>query len=75
MPVYKFRTLDEASRALWAEPGDPRLGERLQQLYASADCMCPVHRPPGVRRFRSLAEAAADRATWRHSAPVAPTRR
>jgi hypothetical protein len=58
MPVRKFRTFDEARRALWTAPGDPGLLERLKRLGELAH---PVRRPAGVFRYRSIAEAKARR--------------
>ncbi len=64
MPVHRYRTHEEADRAKWTEPGDPRLGERLRQVYHMGECLWPLVIPPGVRKFKSLTEAAAWRATW-----------
>lgn len=59
MPVRKFRTLDEAARSLWLEPGDPRIWEgamrrwRLHEFFSRG----PTHvRRPGVFKYRSLEE-------------------
>ena len=57
MPVYKFRSLEEAADAVWLAADDPRLAQRISELWAAAARM---HRPfatPGVRRFRSVQEA------------------
>jgi len=57
MPVKKFRTLDEAARSLWLEPGDPRIWDgvvrrwRLHHFFGKASAPAP-----GVYRFRSLEE-------------------
>jgi len=56
MPVEKFRTFDDARRALWLPSGDPRILERLARLAARARVL---PRPRGVTRFRTLAEAKA----------------
>lgn len=54
MPVSKFRTLDEARRALWTDPGDPGIIVRLKRLGELAR---PIARPRGVFRYRSIVEA------------------
>jgi hypothetical protein len=64
MPVYRYRTHEEAHRARWKWPGDPRLGSILRQVLHTGERMWPLARPAGVRRFRTLAEASAWRATW-----------
>ena len=64
MPVQKFRTLDEARRALWMRSDDPRLPDRARALMAFSRRFAIVHAPPGVRKFRTIEEANADRKAW-----------
>lgn len=64
MPVQKFRSLDEARRALWTRSDDPRLPGRARNLMAFSRCFAIVHAPPGVRKFRNMDEANAERKTW-----------
>ena len=64
MPVRKFATHDDVRRAQALDPGDPRIPERLRQVLHMGAQLYPVVRPPGVHRFRSLAEANAWRAAW-----------
>jgi hypothetical protein len=65
MPVYRFRTLDEARRALWLKPGDPRLERVTRWVWAlAAELAGPLRLPRGVRKFRTLEEADADREQW-----------
>jgi hypothetical protein len=65
MPVYKFRTLKEASVALWASPDDPRLPNRIRSWWQSCERMSVTHSPRGLRKFRSIEEANAEQKTWR----------
>jgi hypothetical protein len=58
MPVRKFRSFEEARRALWTAPGDPTLLERMKRLGELARV---PQRPRGVFRFRSLEEAKGKR--------------
>lgn len=62
MPVW-FRTGEEARRALWLDSGDPRLPDILRRLHAFTRRLAPNRPipPRGVRRFRSIEEAALDR--------------
>jgi hypothetical protein len=59
MPVRKFRSLAEAERSVWLEPGDPRIWEahlrrwRLHRFFARETA---PRRAPGVYRFASLDE-------------------
>ena len=59
MPVKKFRTIEEAARSLWLDPGDPRIWAgvvrrwRLHRFFARE----PIRsRTPGVFKYRSIDE-------------------
>jgi hypothetical protein len=58
MGIERFRTFEEARRALWLEPGDPRLLDRLKRLGELART---PPRPRGVFRFRTIEEAKRQR--------------
>jgi hypothetical protein len=61
--VQKFRSLDEARRALWLAPDDPRILERMRRLGQMARSRRPIRR--GVSRLRSIEEAKRDKgAAW-----------
>lgn len=64
MPVRKIRTFLEAREAQWLPPGDPRLADRIRRWWAISAKLSPVHPPKGVRKFRTIEEANAERATW-----------
>lgn len=63
MPVEKFRTLEEAERALWLPTGDPRLLQRMRRLGSMARTQRPIRR--GVTRCHSIEEAKSEKgAAW-----------
>ena len=63
MPVQKFRTFDEARRALWLSADDPRLVLRMKRLGDMARARRKIHR--GVTRLRTIEEAKRDKgAAW-----------
>lgn len=64
MPLQRFRDFDEARRALWVEPGDPRLVPRIRSLWAFARRLAPGAAPRGVRWFRTLEDANRERESW-----------
>jgi len=55
MPVQKFRTFEEARRALWITVDDPRILLRMRRLGAMARARRPIQR--GITRIRTI-EAA-----------------
>jgi hypothetical protein len=57
MGVQRFRSFEDARRALWLPSGDPRIAESMKRLSALAR---PNLATPGVRRFRSIQAAKAE---------------
>jgi hypothetical protein len=57
MSVQRFRTFEDARRALWLERGDPKILERLERLSALSRLSGDHPVKPGVTRFRSIEEA------------------
>ena len=64
MPVTKFRTFEEAERALWVACDDPALPRRIRALWSRGDLAGPLNGPRGVRKYRSIEEANAERDAW-----------
>ncbi len=57
MPVRKFRTLDEAARSLWLDPGDPRIWDGLVRRWQLHCFFAPERkqtRTPGVYKYCSI---------------------
>jgi hypothetical protein len=64
MPVQRFRTFDDARRALWRNQGDPDLHRRIARLWMTSKRLAPLCIPRGLRKFRSIAEANREREQW-----------
>ena len=70
MPVTKYRTLEEMNRDHshdWLAPGDPRIIKKVQMLWEMSEALlAPVGLciPRGVRKYRTIEEANADRDRW-----------
>ena len=64
MPIERFRDFDEARRALWLSADDPALHGRIRRLWNFWRRLSPCPMPRGIRRFRTIEEANADREHW-----------
>lgn len=56
MPFRKLRSLKEAEEAVWFYRGDPRLIRAIRGLWDFSFRLAPRRFPPGVFKFRSVAE-------------------
>ena len=57
MPVYKYKTFEEAERALWNFHPDAAYYERVRELWKFADQLMPIKYPRGIFKFRTFEEA------------------
>jgi hypothetical protein len=64
MPIQRFRSLDEAGRALWVAPDDPALVTRIRQVWRFSARLLDRRIPRGLRRFASIEAANAERERW-----------
>jgi hypothetical protein len=58
MPVKRFRSLGDAERASWLEPGDPRIWEGTRNRWAIHRALGrpSTVRERGVSKFASIEE-------------------
>ncbi|MEO8032916.1 MAG: hypothetical protein ABI837_00670 [Acidobacteriota bacterium] len=67
MTVQKFRSIEEMNVAdgeRWLACDDPALAEHIRRHWAMWSRMMPTAIPRGVRKYRSIEEANADRDRW-----------
>jgi hypothetical protein len=64
MPVRKFRDVSEMEDTLWYERTDPALPRAIARVWDFAARACPLQFPRGVHKYRSIADANADRELW-----------
>jgi hypothetical protein len=68
MPVWKYRSVEEMpDAALLRKKHDPSIPERIRYLWRLSELLLsPVGTciPRGVRKYRSIEEANADRDRW-----------
>ena len=64
VPVQRFHSFEDARRALWVDPKDPALPERIAALWAFSTKLVARQIPRGVRRFRTIEDANRERDAW-----------
>ena len=64
MPVYKYKTFEEAERALWNFHPDESYFKRVAEFWDFADKLCPIRYPQGIFKFRRIEEANQQRDEW-----------
>jgi hypothetical protein len=64
MPVFKYKTFEEAKKALWSFHPDALYFKQLAELWYTANKLCPIIYPQGVFKYRSTHEAGEHRKQW-----------
>lgn len=67
MTLRKFRSIEEMNAAdeqRSLSSGDPALSTRVRDHWARWSKLMPTAIPRGVRKYRSIEEANADRERW-----------
>jgi len=57
MPLYKFKTFEEAERALWNFHPDEAYYKRVADLWDFASKLNPIKYPAGIFKFKTIEEA------------------
>ncbi|MDQ7825182.1 MAG: hypothetical protein RDV48_20440 [Candidatus Eremiobacteraeota bacterium] len=61
MTIWRFKSHEEAQRAMWLEPDDPSLVRRIQAAWSLAR-LSPLPSPVrGVKKYHSIEEAEDER--------------
>lgn len=64
MPVYKYKSFEEAERALWSFYPNEFYFHRVAELWEFANTLSPITYPKGVFKYRSIEEANRQRYEW-----------
>jgi len=64
MPVFKFRTYEEAEKAQWNFHPDEVYFLRVARLFEFAQKVNPVHYPRGIFKYRSIEDANRQSEEW-----------
>jgi len=65
--LRRFKTIEAMNAAddeLWLPCDDPNIARRIATLWAEWSALVPSRTPRGVRKYRTLDEAEADREAW-----------
>ncbi|MBN2091163.1 hypothetical protein JW964_16240 [candidate division KSB1 bacterium] len=57
MPVFKYKTFEEAERALWNFKPDEAYFKRVAELWDFANQLNPIRYPRGIFKFKTIEEA------------------
>ena len=60
MPVYKFRTFEEAREALWVDEVDDAYINRVEALWQRAHELLAKRHPAGVYKYRDITDPERD---------------
>ena len=63
MPVWKYKRLEDMPES-WEMNRDIPLGQRIRAVLRLGGLQEPLRIPRGVRKYRSIEEANADRDRW-----------
>lgn len=65
MPLYKYKTFEEAEQALWNFKPDSNYFERVKRMFEIAgEFYNPIY-PKGIHKYKTFEEAQADMYKWR----------
>ncbi|MBI1930716.1 hypothetical protein HYR99_41530 [Candidatus Poribacteria bacterium] len=64
MPVYKYKTFEEAESALWNFHPNAAYFNQVAELWKFANQLCPITYPQGIFKYRSIEEANQQRDEW-----------
>jgi hypothetical protein len=64
MPVYKYKTFEDAERALWNFFPDEAYYDRVAELWEFANQLSPITYPRGIFKFRTIEDANQQRDAW-----------
>lgn len=57
MPVFKFKSLDEAEKSLWNFKPDDQYFRRVANLWMFANQLSDIKYPGGIFKFKTIEDA------------------
>jgi len=61
MPVFKFKTFEDAEKALWHDSPDEHYFQGVSDFFNFVDKLHPIRYKSGIFKFKTLSEANAHR--------------
>ena len=57
MPLYKYKTFEDAEKALWNFHPDKKYYDKISELWNFADKLSSIKYPKGIFKYKSIEEA------------------
>ena len=57
MPIYKYKSFEDAEKALWNLNPDENYYKRVAELWEFANELNPISYPTGIFKFKSIQES------------------
>lgn len=64
MGIQKFKSFEDAERALWCFKPDAAYYKRVAELWEMANRLCPPNFPRGIFKYKTIEEANKDKEKW-----------
>jgi len=64
MPVYKYKTFQEAEQALWNFEPDESYYKKIHELFMMAHKINPIKYPAGIFKYKTFEKAQKQRREW-----------
>jgi hypothetical protein len=64
MPIQKFKTFEEAEKALWCPKPDENYYKRIRNLFELAYNLNQPNHPQGIFKYKTIEEANKQREEW-----------
>ena len=61
MPIYKYKTFEDAEKALWNFHPDEKYFKKVADLWNFANKLSTIQYPKGIFKFKNLKEANKNR--------------
>jgi hypothetical protein len=64
MALYKYKSFEEAEKALWCFNPDEQYYKKVAELFNLAEKLYPLNCPRGIFKFKNIQEAQKHRDKW-----------